>query len=338
MAERGQKQIQEEVILLKGLKGMKGLKLVIALLLITVAISSAYLTYTSLSPKKKVISVPETVATLKTSYSGYALVTEKNPVWKTGEKLKGLPVYVTTASPIFNVTFSAEIGNSAAGLKVNRLDVNTEVIYFSKYGDGIVWSKEYTSNSSSVKLSRAKTEVSVDVSDVQSRIISIEKELGYRGKTGIEVISTVNYELSCNGKVLKGVKKYTLPITLDANTYSVKSEKTGESSIIVKKEKEITVRPSVEEASLPVAVLAASVAGLCVLAFTATNRSRGYSKYRNLISRGNIRDFSGNVVDLETFEDLLGVAMDTGERIIQSENAFFVIHGNTAYVFRDVNS
>ncbi len=307
-------------------------KLVAVLLLVLIA-TSGYWLYISISPKEKTISVPLTVAKLKTKFSGYAIVTEDNPVWNKGEKLRDKPLYIITASPVYNFTFSATLVPENGTAK--NISVTTEVVYFSKYGDSIIWSKRYASENAT-GVERCENSMSVNFGEIQDRIVSIEKGLGYRGKTGIAIVNTVKYEVARNGKVIEGEKKVSVPVSLDSNTYSV-SDSEDEKIIAVNVNKNVRVSPSARDLAPPVALLSMSVVALCALA--ASDRIIRYvddplRKYGSIVSRGEIRNFSGNAVDVKSLKDLFGVALDTGERVIESDDSYFVIHGDTAYVFR----
>ena len=318
-----------------GKNKFKILKYTLIVALIAASAISAYQLHNSLTPRVKSVSSTETVAVLKMHFSGYSLVTEDNPVWEKGEKLENLPLYITTASPVFNFTFSAEIdaGNGTA----KNVSVLTEVLYYSKYGDSVIWSKIYSTRLCSGK-EKCKNTMSIDVADLQDRIVSIEKELGYKGKTGAKIVNTVSYCILHAGKEIKGVKKFEIPIKIDPNTYIVETERSENSSLGVSVVKKVSVKPTLMDFGPPLAAFLISTGGLAaaVLSDRIARKIRRdpLKKYRDVISRGSVREFSGNVVDVKSMDDLYEIAMDTGERIIQDGNSFFVIHGNTAYVLK----
>jgi len=305
----------------------------LAIALIAVAIVSAYQLHNSLTPKVKSVSSLETAAVLKTSFSGYSVVTEDNPVWKKGERLKDLPLYITTVSSLFNFTFSAEL--AAVNGTAKNISVLTEVLYFSKYGDDIIWSKRYSFGRDSGR-EKCKNSMSIDIADIQGRIVSIEKELGYKGKTEAKIVNTVSYSVVHAGKEIKGVKKFEVPITINPNTYIVETKRAEDSSIGVNTVKKVAVKPSIGDFGPPLVTLLASTGSLFAIAFSdrIVGRRDPLKKYKAIISSGKVREFSGNVVDVKSIEDLHNIAIDTGERIIQDGESFLVIHGNTAYVFR----
>ncbi len=195
--------------------------IILVVISLTALVISCYALYMFSKPEivKSEVSVP--FYSIKAGWDGYATVEYENPIWNVGVTLRDRPIYISSVAP--NLTLSFEFGIFGQNISDVQISKNTRVILSSKFGEKYVWSKVYLKRMKEANSSFIRDEFSLNVEDIMNELISISKELGYRGKENVEVVTVVNFSGKSDGLTFEGSRTYILPINVNANTYSFNS-------------------------------------------------------------------------------------------------------------------
>ena len=325
---------------------------VVLLVLVVVAGGLAYQTYTTTfteTDEEVVSSWAE-----QSDLSQQATVVQANPVFELGSTLTNQPVYFTQLSPDINSTHEYTYSASESG----QLDVETTamLVVRSVNNDGdTLWrtSEPLATEQGTLQPGdRLTTETTINVTEAAAEVERVETGLG--ASVGSPEI-TIQFDTSVSGTVndqsVSTSHQDTVVIEPNGETYSVSPSdgvsETYETTTTVETE----VSPSPVRSYVPPGVLIVSfILLLGMVSLKATDRlaptptertmlehAKQRKKFEDWISRGSVPAgaLSGTEIPLDSLEDLVDVAIDTGQRVIEDpqRNAFFVLLDERHYLF-----
>jgi hypothetical protein len=338
---------------------------VLAVALVVLAVLTGWIAYsTHVTPGTHAEQRVETTWSTEASLSHEALVTGSNPVFPQGTTLQNRTVYYRSIAPTVNGTYTFGYGSSVDG----SLAVETTVLLQLRSLGGdqggageaddqtVYWetSRELT-NTSVTGVNpgeRVLTTFRVNTTEVAQRLDEIEASLG--GSTGTiqtRIVVVTAYRGSVAGTQVDERAIHHVPITIEGETYGFgdtgpwRQEREQIRQVQVPNEygplREI-VAPVLSLLSL-LGLLGLAVArhrGLNEL--TSTQRAtlaffRNRSSYDEWITRARLPDgaIEEQRAKVSTLEDLVDLAIDTDERVIEDpyKNAYIVQHEGVTYVY-----
>ena len=319
----------------------------VVLALLLVGVLGGWVAYqTHLDPSME--TEERTVATWdeQASLSHAAEVQQSNPVFNQGQVLSNQPLYFTQLAPELEGGYEYTYGASGDG----ELDVElsaTLVIQAVDSDGGTYWSitedLETAQHEGLAPGERATLTAALDVPEVRNEIDQIESDLGASvGTTEVEVVFDTRVTGVVNDENVANSHQRVLSIEPGETTYSVESDdnlaETHELTETV--ESEATYGPL--RSYGPFVLILVSVLGLLGLAVAnyrgrippsvaeraALEQHQQRREFDDWISTGTIpeSEHTGTEIRLDSLEDLVDVAIDTNERVIEdrSSGEFFV--------------
>lgn len=287
-------------------------------------------------------------------YDYIAPVTISNPIYLTGTNLyPGQPAYFFSVSPSLDVFFTYALDATAVHVKV---DCDTFVVASSTGNvDGeekVFWQKKYPVATSPLKIGDAG-EVSyifsLDVPEIQSRVKSVQDELGYSQGTKIDVVTYVKYEGKVNGKDVEGVEEVAMPIVISSSYYQVPGDLDFSNTVDTYETINVKTSPSASMMGGPILSFFSSI-GLILL--FGMVRKQGevpdsqimqleleaeHTQFKDFISKGSLPPEADSLigVGLSSLQDLVDAAVDMDARVIHDsqKNVYFMIHSGIIYRF-----
>ncbi len=284
-----------------------------------------------------------------------AEVTEPNPLFQEGQTLSGRSAYFTRISPEVQAAYTYSYSASDTG----SLDVtlNTTLrIQSVDDDDATYWSVTESLQGTHVEDVSPGESITVDatinVSQVAAEINRIQEGVGSSiGTSEVEVLFDTQVAGTVNGENVANTDRRALVLNPGAETYSVESPEeldvSHESTEVV--ESEQTYGPL--RLYGPVALVLLSVLGLLGFAVAsyqgrvrpspteriALEQSKERKEFDDWISTGTIPTWerTGTEIELESLEDLVDVAIDTNERVIEDTNSgdFYVPGADRYFVY-----
>lgn len=269
-----------------------------------------------------------------------AEVTEPNPLFQEGQTLSGRATYFTRISPEVRGAYTYSYSASDTG----SLDVtvNATLRIQSVDDDATYWSVTEPLQGTSVEdVSPGESvtlETTVNVTEVTAEINRIQQGVGSSvGTSEVELLFDTQVTGSVNGENVASTDRRALVLNPGGQTYSVDSpeelDRTHESTEVVESER--TYGPL--RLYGPVALALLSVLGLLGFAVASyqgrvrpspteqitLEQSKERKQFDDWISTGTIPTWerTGTEIELESLEDLVDVAIDTNERVIEDTNS-----------------
>ena len=338
---------------------------VLVVALAVLAALSGWIAYsTHVTPGTHAEQRVETTWSTEASFSHEAPVTASNPVFPQGTTLENRTVYYRSIAPTVNGTYTFGYGSSVDG----SLAVETTVLMQLRSvggeqggagesgGQTVYWeqSRELT-NTSVTGVNpgeRVTTTFQVNTSEVARRLDQIESSLG--GSTGTvqaRIVVVTAYRGSVAGSQVDERTIRHVPITIEAGTYGFGD--TGPWRQNYDQVRQVQVPNEygpLREIAAPVLALL-SLLGLLGLALgrnqglhqlTSSQRAtlsyyRDRSSYDEWITRARLPEdaIEERRAKVSTLEDLVDLAIDTDERVIEDpyKNAYIVQHEGVTYVY-----
>jgi len=296
----------------------------------------------------------QTVATWdeQASLSHTAEVQQSNPVFDQGQVLSNQPLYFTQLAPELAGSYEYTYGASGEG----ELDVELAASLLIQAVDddgGAYWTVTETLETAQYEGlapgEQATLTAALDIPDVRNEISQIESDLGASvGTTEVEIQFDTQVTGVVNGQNVANAHQRSLSIEPGETTYSVQTEdnlaETHELTETV--ESEATYGPL--RSYGPFVLILVSMLGLVGLAVAnyrgwippsaaeraALEHHQKRREFDDWISTGAIpeRARTGTEIELDSLEDLVDVAIDTSERVIEDRNTGdFVVHGENRY-------
>ena len=326
---------------------------VVAAVFVVVALAGGVVTYTThIDPgtetDQEVVGVWETTG----EFSHEATVTEDNRVFPVGATLEERSLYFTGVSPQLDGTFRYRFMAPDG-----ELEVDTQVrLVIASVGDGEeYWRVEESLGEESTTLGPGEevtTSFSVEVNEILQEIEEVEDDLGASpGSTEVRIVADVNGQGMVLGESQETGGTYELGIDPGSNTYQVENPGPQSNS----NEQVETVTSEVEhdlprQLAGPLLLLIGILGVGAVAAALGRNdlevsdhdrRLLAFAKERDefddWISRGSVTDaiYGRQMIHIDDLEDLVDVAIDTDERVIEDvgRRRYYVLDESYCYEY-----
>jgi hypothetical protein len=283
-----------------------------------------------------------------------AEVTEPNPLFREGQTLSGRPVYFTRISPELRGAYTYSYTASDTG----SLDVtlNASLRLRSVGDDETLWSVTEPLHGTHVEDvspdEQTTVETVLNISQVAAEVNRIQERLGASvGTTEIDLVFDVQVVGSVNGENVAKTHTRSLRINPEGSTYSVdppeELDVSHDSTAVV--ESEQSYGPFRSYGPVVFVVLSAlGLFGFVIASYkgwvrpsrfeqTRLEQSQQREKFDDWISTGVVpdRERTGTGIELDSLEDLVDVAIDTNERVIEDTGSgdFYVPGGDRYFVY-----
>lgn len=281
-----------------------------------------------------------------------ATVQEENEVFPVGTELSDRPVYFTEISPVLEATFS--FGYDAPDGDV-AIDVEAERVVRSVDDDGFEhWSvNETLEEDGATGLGPGEehaTSFTLDVPATANETDRISESLGgTAGSVETVVVVSVTMEGTIDGEPVDRVETYELELDPGGATYSVDAPAAQERAEERTEEVVTASSPGFTGPLGPALLAFLSIGALGFLAIARYNGTLAPSEaelervreayereeFDEWISRGSLpadlRERSR--IETATLEDLVDVAIDSDRRVIEDEDGYYVVDGDSLYVY-----
>lgn len=332
----------------------------VALAVVVTLVGGAVVYATYVDPGTETVS--ETQAAWETTggYSHQSTVTEDTQVFDAGETLEDRSTYYTRINPELEGTF--EYGFQAPGGEFD-VDVETHLLLTGVGGDDEdeeeLWRVEESLGEDGGTIGPGETVTvpfTLNVTEVREDVDDIESELGSgAGEVEVAVVTNVTADGTVDGTSVQNQETYDLGVAPDGDTYGVTAE---DGSDRHESAEEVT-RPAepgtLQSLAGPLLVIVglAGLTGLTVgrrqdrFDVSPTERERlGFaserSEFDDWISRGSLADDRSDrpTVEIDSLEDLVDVAIDTDERVIEDveERRYLVLSDGHRYTYEPPQS
>ncbi|MFC4542572.1 DUF5305 domain-containing protein [Halosolutus amylolyticus] len=275
----------------------------------------------------------ETVSTETTT----SAVVVEDGLWESGTRLVDSSVYTFAATPNLTITPRTAVASSEASV-IHEVRIRHEAAR-----DGSVFWEETVPQSrteASVVDGVATSETTITVDDVRDQRAALEDDLVDVGSitTSIEVVVEYDTGTYADEQVLSS------PVRMTEDAYWL--EEPLEDSTDHSETATIEVQESPNAPAIGVLLLVAVLSfGGAAFVYTrgpidvdAARRAVYEQRYAEWISRGSIPMWVGDYhVELDTLEDVVDVAIDTNERVVndRQRDLFAVVNGNVVYYYSD---
>ncbi|AIY89790.1 DUF5305 domain-containing protein [Geoglobus acetivorans] len=309
----------------------KKIWLAVSLIFLLVTLAAGYYAYGNLRPEVKQIKTTEKAGVVTVGFTHSAIVMSDNPLWERGSRLENRSVYFYSVSPVLDIWLTISYPGNFTADYVIRLE------YLSKNSNQVLWEKTETVSSGNTSSSNwATVHTSLNIPDLRKKISEIESYLDFRGGSK-EIRLTAEVEISGD------YGKYSLsaPLTISPGDsyYSVSSQK-SEKQIEKKVTKTVSVPPTQKEiaasAGLVVAPLLAMIASIYMYATSAPTPEKLHRKYGKWISNAKLPEGDFTEIQVESLQDLVDIAIDTGERVLHDRETgvYFIVKQGIIYKYR----
>ncbi len=290
----------------------------------------------------------------ETTLGHQARVTQPNPVFEQGQTLLNRPVYFSQVSPILE----ARHGYSYAASDGGNLTVETSVIVRLRSVDSegnVYWQRSDVVDHARVEGlapgETATTRTALDVGDVVDELERTEASLGSTlGTTEIRVVFETSVGGTVNGDTVRTNHVESILVEPGRGSFSVEADEGVQ---------QLHERTEVFESEGvhgplrmygPVGVLLLSMVGMVGLfRLNQTGRLTPTAEELSLLEhseRDGAEDWISTVsvpeealatvaIPVESFRDLVDIAIDTNERVLEDENrdGFYVLDEAVHYVY-----
>lgn len=290
------------------------------------------------------------------NYDYIAPVTLSNPIYAKGEILDSdQPAYFLSVSPTMDVFFTYAL-ESIDPVQMD-IDCDTFLIASSTGNVGaaeekVFWEKVYPVSTTPLKIGN-EGEVSyifsLDIPEIQSKVKEIQNELGYSQGTAIEVVTYVKYDGKVNGKDIKGVEEFSMPLAISSSYYQVSGDLEFSNTIDNYETMHVKNKPSISGLLGPILSYISVMVTILLLGMV---RKQGkissshirrleveaeHNKFNDFISKGAFPAETASLVEVNvsSLQDLVDAALDMDARVIHDtqNDVYFMIHSGILYRF-----
>ena len=317
----------------------KAIFIVSIVILALLSAFSIYSAYVDLKPKEVEVKRNVTIGSYELYYDYYSIVSQENPLWEVGSKLSGRNVFFPRISPILNVTFNLILPEENF-----EVEYETKLVIMSSSQEITFWKIEKTlaSGKTGLNSKNLSYSFSLNVPEIEKKIESIERSLEFKGGSKVVKVVTSVY---ATGKVegVKSVVKDSVEMTLklSGSYYTVstavkkgKIEKTSKvKRIVPPSQKDYVI--AITKTLVPVAGIAAAV--YLYRSSSLSEDEKALRKFKKWISSGKLPELRMTTIELESLEDLVDAAIDTGERVIHDrvKGVYFFVRNNVLYIYKE---
>ncbi|MFA9425671.1 DUF5305 domain-containing protein [Natronorubrum sp. A-ect3] len=274
-----------------------------------------------------------------------AVVVQDGELWNEGDRLENSGVYVLNASPELTLEPETRLVDEGDRTPIDDASVHHELtLRFEATRDGqSFWNETHTEidESPAVEGGVAMSATTIDVESYRDRQRQLERELSGVGDVDLEVELHVEYETARNQGTQEATTTfhvtddaYWLAESLsasDGHTYQTATEQTTES-------RSLGVIGGLSVLGTLALVGAAFVARRAPIDEDAARRAVHEQRYAEWISRGSIPMWVGDYhISLDTLEDVVDVAIDTNERVVndRQRGLFAVVSDGVVYYYSE---
>lgn len=282
-------------------------------------------------------TVPEEVGDeVSTDARTSALVVEDG-LWEEGTELEDNAVYLLNDSPVLTVSPETTIPDDDANV-THELQIRLE----ATRGGEAFWEEAATVDRQQVPVEggTATSEMDVDVASVVERKHDVERELAGVGSIDVHLELFVEYDTD----EYDGELAATSPLETTGEAYWLERPLADSQSHTDTVSTEVTEGPNVSLIALLLVVAvsafgaAAAVYGRSDVDPDQARQSVHEQRYAEWISNGTIPMWIGDhQVELDSLEDVVDVAIDSGERVVhdRQRGLFAVVNDDVVYYFSD---
>jgi hypothetical protein len=284
-----------------------------------------------------------------------AEVTAPNPLYQQGQELSNRPVYFTRLSPEFGASYAYTYDASATGTLDVTVNASLRIQSVDSDGEAYWTSTEPLAGTHTREVSPGETvtlETDFNVSAVLAEIDQIQSGIGSSaGTSEAEVVFDTQVAGTVNQENVANTHQRSMVVEPGDSTYSVETDdsfQTSHESVeVVQTERSYGPLRSYG----PFVLIVLSLLGLVGLAGAsyrgwippsagerlALEHHQERTEFDDWISTGSIPAWerTGTEVELDSLEDLVDLAIDTNERVIEDTDSgdFFVPGGNRYYTY-----
>ncbi|NLB01479.1 MAG: DUF5305 domain-containing protein [Methanomicrobiales archaeon] len=323
--------------------------LVLPVVVLCVILSGLFVYASWYMPEHRDVAVDVPWYSLDGRYEYRAIVSEQNPLWPVGTTLVDNPVYFPAATPRLQTTFSLLAEGEAVDLNVVSY---TAAVLSMKEADTTYWSKEVviTEDTGLMQSGVYQNSFTLDVGDMQQQLNGIREYLGFqRGTPVVDLVTTVLFTGTVDGRTVAEHRVYSMPITLGTGHYSISDNRSFTETVRVRQTETIEVYPPVHQQYAAVLLLLISV-GMLLWVVTsrsprfkpsadtlqALEREAMHARYRDWMSQGRFdHSITAHRIELGSLEDIISAAVDMNQRVIYDEDGriYFFVHNNILYSY-----
>ncbi|MFP9060147.1 DUF5305 domain-containing protein [Natrialbaceae archaeon A-chndr2] len=274
--------------------------------------------------------------TVETEVETSAKVVESG-LWEEGTHLENNPAYITNATPELQVT--AETSMPTDDTRVSHA---IQLKYEASRDGQAFWDDTVTLEPTEAFATnqRAVTQTTIDVEAVAERVTELEDELAGISTVDIELVVVTSYDTGTH----EGTQTASTPFVLTGETYYLEEHPSSSDTHPLTQTSEQTESPSSALLGALVLVALGSFGGAAFVNARSDvdvehARQRIHEqRYAEWISQGSLPMWIGDEqVSLDTLEDVVDVAIDTNERVIQdrSRGLFAVVSDGVVYYYSD---
>ncbi|WP_440953375.1 DUF5305 family protein [Methanococcoides sp. FTZ1] len=294
------------------------------------------------------------------NYDYIAPVTLSNPLYAKGEILDSEhPAYFLSVSPTMDVFFTYAL-ESTDPVQLD-IDCDTFLIASSSGNVGaeekVFWQKVYPVSTTPLKNGEDgefSYEFSLDIPEIQSKVKDVQDDIGYSQGTAIEVVTYVKYDGKVDGKNIKGVEEFSMPLVISSSYYQIPGDLEFRNTVENYETMYVKRSPSISGLLGPILSYISVMVMILLLGMV---RKQGmvpsshirrleveveYTKFNDFISKGAFPAEAVSMVEVNvaSLQDLVDAAMDMDARVIHDpqKNIYFMIHSGIIYRFDNVHS
>lgn len=297
------------------------------------------------TPETTQVTDQTNVQTVRSELHSSARVTENSTLYDEGTRLRDPPVYLFSAAP----TATLNLTTAAPSNQPVRVAQEVTLVYKATRNGETFWqqSRRLAQEETTTQSGEATTVAQLDPRAIQQRVDQLQTEIGTAGSITVELRYTVAYETDR----YEGRLETAVPLTLTDDWYAIDTESV-ERTHGTPETRTVTVpdpnRGLYSGAGLlgGVSILAGVIIGgvyytrLRNVSEEALAYSVHQERYDDWISRGTIPEtLEAPTIQTESLEELIDVAIDTGNRVIyDSDRELYVVFTGAATYYFDGES
>lgn len=258
-------------------------------------------------------------------------------LWEEGTVLENNPAYITSATPELQVTAETNIPTEDTAA-THEIQLRYEA---SRDGQAF-WDETVTLEPTEAFATsqRAVTQATIDVEAVAERVAELEDELAGISTVDIELVVVTSYDTGTH----VGTQTASTPFVLTGETYYLEEHPSASDTHPLTQTSEQTESPNSALLGALVLVALGSFGGAAFVNARSdvdvehARQQIHERRYAEWISQGSLPMWIGDEhISLDTLEDVVDVAIDTNERVIQDRNRglFAVVSDGVVYYYSD---
>lgn len=291
------------------------------------------------------------------SYTYTVPVTKANPLYANGTTLEmGMPAYYFAVSPTVDMSFTYSLeANNPSDIKGK---LQTMVVATDKEGSDeekkIFWQKGFplkykdTDTWTGTSVTR---NFSFNVSEIQSMVKDVQKQLECSEDATIEIVTRVNYTGKINGESVQGTKDFVMPLVISSSYYQIPEKLDFSQDTNVTKKISVKRVPPISTIRTPLFLFLLNLVFVgAILLCVVTNKiepkyieklekERSCEPFKEFVSKGKLpEDIDSFIkVEISSLQGLVDAAVDMNSRVIYDSKAgiYFMIHSGVLYTLSD---